>query len=145
MNVSSLFAFTERPAPTEPQWWTADDLPETGEGLALSLDNTVDVTALAATLPRLAIIRLHFPAFADGRAYSQARLLRRLGFQGHLRAAGKAVVLDQALELRAAGFDSAELREDQTAAAWAAWLDQQPSAGLFSADRSVPFGARRPS
>lgn len=144
MSTSTLFAFTETPAPAEPHWCTPEDLAAAGEGLALDVENSFDVAQLGEALPRLALIRLHFPAFADGRAYSQARLLRRLGFSGHLRATGKAIVLDQALELRAAGFDSVELREDQSPQAWTDWLARQPPEGLFAADRSRPFRERLP-
>lgn len=145
MSMPTLFPFTDTPAPKAPAWLTPADLEATpGSGLSLDIENQVDITSLAASLPRLDLIRLHFPVFADGRAYSQARVLRRLGFAGHLRATGKAIALDQALELRAAGFDSVELREDQSPQSWADWLAQQPLTGLFSADRNVPFGRRRP-
>lgn len=142
-STPSLFAFSENPAPAEPAWCTPENLAEMpGTGLALDVENTLDVHQLSVALHRIALIRLHFPAFADGRAYSQARVLRRLGFSGHLRATGKAIALDQALEQRAAGFDSVELREDQSPARWTDWLARQPQAGLFSADRSHPFQDR---
>jgi len=58
-------------------------------------------------------IELQFPKFSDGRAYSQAFLLRRrLGFQGELRATGD-VLVDQVVQMQRAGFDSAVLRADQ--------------------------------
>jgi len=54
------------------------------------------------------LITLHFPKFSDGRAYSQARLLReRLGYQGELRATGN-VLQDQAPFMLRCGFDSFE-------------------------------------
>lgn len=145
MSMPTLFPFTETPAPKAPAWLTPADLKTTaGSGLALDVENQVDIASLTAALPRLDLIRLHFPVFADGRAYSQARVLRRLGFAGHLRATGKAIALDQALELRAAGFDSVELREDQSPQSWTDWLAAQSPAGLFSANRSHPFRDRRP-
>jgi len=58
-------------------------------------------------------IELNFPKFSDGRAYSQAFLLRRrLGFRGELRATGD-VLVDQVMQMQRAGFDSAVLRVDQ--------------------------------
>ena len=64
----------------------------------------------------MARIDLHFPKFTDGRAYSQAFLLRRrLGFQGELRATGD-VLIDQLVQMQRSGFDSAVLRDDQDAA-----------------------------
>ena len=48
-----------------------------------------DPAQLLPDLPTLPVIALGFPVFTDGRAYSQARLLRqRYGFQGELRAIG---------------------------------------------------------
>ncbi|MDR3370113.1 DUF934 domain-containing protein [Rhodoferax sp.] len=62
-------------------------------------------------------IELHFPKFTDGRAYSQAYLLRRrLGFTGELRATGD-VLVDQLQQLQRSGFSSAVLRDDQNLAA----------------------------
>ena len=56
-------------------------------------------------------IDLNFPKFTDGRAFSQARLLRtRLGFQGELRATGD-VLIDQLVQMQRCGFDVAVLRE----------------------------------
>ena len=58
-------------------------------------------------------IELHFPKFTDGRAHSQAFLLRRrLGFAGEIRATGD-VLIDQLVQLQRSGFDVAVLREDQ--------------------------------
>ena len=49
-------------------------------------------------------IDLHFPKFTDGRAFSQAFLLRRrLGFKGDIRATGD-VLIDQLLQMRRSGF-----------------------------------------
>ena len=56
-------------------------------------------------------IDLHFPKFTDGRAYSQAFLLRRrLGFKGEIRATGD-VLIDQLVSMARTGFDVALLRE----------------------------------
>ena len=78
------------------------------EGPMLVLDNTEDVTRLGDRLEGVKLIVLNFPKFTDGRAYSQARLLReRLGYQGELRATGN-VLQDQALFMLRCGFDSFE-------------------------------------
>ncbi|MEH3086002.1 MAG: DUF934 domain-containing protein [Xylophilus ampelinus] len=56
-------------------------------------------------------IDLHFPKFTDGRAFSQAFLLRRrMGFRGELRATGD-VLIDQLVQMARTGFDVAVLRE----------------------------------
>ncbi len=58
-------------------------------------------------------VELMFPKFADGRAFSQAFLLRRrLGFQGDIRATGE-VLIDQLVQMERTGFSSAVLRADQ--------------------------------
>lgn len=62
-------------------------------------------------------IDLHFPKFTDGRAYSQAFLLRRrLGFKGEIRATGD-VLIDQLVQMQRSGFDSAVLRPGVDASA----------------------------
>ncbi|MFC5497277.1 DUF934 domain-containing protein [Caenimonas terrae] len=58
-------------------------------------------------------IDLLFPKFSDGRAYSQAFVLRRrLGFAGEIRATGD-VLIDQLVQMQRTGFTSAVLRADQ--------------------------------
>ena len=54
-----------------------------------------DADPLEADLEGVRRIELHFPKFSDGRAFSQANLLRRrLKFQGDIRATGD-VQVDQ--------------------------------------------------
>jgi uncharacterized protein (DUF934 family) len=73
---------------------------------SVKLSNTDDVLGLA--LDRVHCIELEFPQWTDGRAYSQAWLLRRRrGFQGDIRATGDLRV-DQLLQLRRCGFSSAQ-------------------------------------
>ena len=75
---------------------------------AASLANTDPVEDLAPHVGRLRLIVLEFPRFSDGRAYSQARLLRgRLGYRGELRATG-GVLQDQIAFMLRCGFDSFE-------------------------------------
>ena len=76
------------------------------QGPMLVLDNTEDVTKLGPRLDGIELIVLQFPKFTDGRAYTQARLLReRLGYTGELRAAGQ-VYIDQIPFMLRCGFDS---------------------------------------
>ena len=82
--------------------------PQSAETPVLVLANTDDVLALGERLAGVKLVVLHFPKFTDGRAYSQARLLReRLGYTGSLRATG-AVFLDQLPFMLRCGFDSFE-------------------------------------
>src|SRR5665213_2715237 len=69
-------------------------------------------------LDRLAMVALVFPSFRDGRAYSQARLLReRHGFHGELRATGQ-VLRDQFVFMLRAGFDAFEVKKQSDAEAF---------------------------
>jgi uncharacterized protein (DUF934 family) len=70
-----------------------------------------DADPLALDLAGVTRIDLHFPKFSDGRAFSQARLLRgRLKFTGEIRATGD-VLIDQLVQMARCGFDVAVLRE----------------------------------
>jgi len=76
--------------------------------------NDADIETLEADLPRLALIALQFPKWVDGRAYSQARLLRsRLRYGGEVRATGE-VLVDMLPLLHRTGFDAVQLRADQS-------------------------------
>ena len=94
------------------------------------LENTDDPRALAADFDQLALIAVRFPKFTDGRGYSIARLLRRLGWKGELRAVGD-VLRDQLFYMTRCGFDAFELRADQ---------DAQAALTAFS-DFSAPYQA----
>lgn len=75
----------------------------------LVLANDADV--LAVPLEGVDRIELQFPKFTDGRAFSQARLLRqRRRFQGDIRATGD-VLVDQLVQMYRTGFSSAVLKE----------------------------------
>ena len=66
-----------------------------------------------ANLLGVEVVELQFPKFSDGRAFSQAFLLRRrLGFTGQIRATGD-VLVDQLLQMQRSGFTQAVLRADQ--------------------------------
>ena len=81
--------------------------------------NNRDVDDLVPHLDRLAVVALVFPTFRDGRAYSQARLLReRFSYRGELRATGQ-VLRDQFVFMLRAGFDSFEVKKQSDAEAFA--------------------------
>jgi uncharacterized protein (DUF934 family) len=78
------------------------------------LANDVDVETIVADLDRYTSIALVFPKWTDGRAYSQARLLRaRYRFRGEIRATGE-VLADMMPLLVRTGFDAAAMRADQS-------------------------------
>jgi uncharacterized protein (DUF934 family) len=75
----------------------AKDLLQRNGAIGVLWPNDGDVSELAPHLERLAVAALAFPNFRDGRAYSQARILReRYHFRGELRATGQ-VLRDQFL------------------------------------------------
>jgi uncharacterized protein (DUF934 family) len=87
--------------------------------LGVTWPNNRDVDDLVPWLGRLSVVALVFPTFRDGRAYSQARLLReRYGYDGELRAAGQ-VLRDQFVFMLRAGFDAFEVRKESDAEAFA--------------------------
>jgi uncharacterized protein (DUF934 family) len=87
--------------------------------LGLRLDNTTAPADVAPDLSHFQLIVLNFPKFTDGRAYSQARLLRtRHGYKGELRAGGN-VLRDQLLFMRRCGFNSFIVGERAVKEDWA--------------------------
>src|SRR5262245_41294549 len=81
--------------------------------------NDRKVAELAPYLDWVPLVALVFPTFKDGRAYSQARLIReRYAFRGELRATGQ-VLRDQVLFMHRAGFDAFEVSKDKDAAVFA--------------------------
>ena len=82
--------------------------------VGVKVANDTDIETVADELPRLAMIALQFPKWIDGRAYSQARLLRsRYHFKGEIRAIGE-VLVDMLPLLARTGFDAVVMRADQS-------------------------------
>lgn len=90
---------------------SAEEHIDDGDPKVLQLANDADPLAIEVCLADIERIDLHFPKFTDGRAYSQAFLLRRrLGFTGDIRATGD-VLIDQLVQMERTGFSSAVLKE----------------------------------
>ena len=106
----------------------------------ISLANDADPRTLQ--LEGVSRIDLHFPKFNDGRAYSQAFLLRRrLGFKGEIRATGD-VLIDQLVAMARTGFDVAVLREGLDPSAAQRQFDRFPSFYQGSAVDTQPLFAK---
>ena len=90
----------------------ADAVPASVEAEnTLQIANDADLAEIAASgaLEGVARVELQFPKFTDGRAYSQALLLRRrYKFAGDIRATGD-VLIDQLVHMHRSGFSSAVL------------------------------------
>jgi len=99
---------------TSAQWRALRESWPAGVPVGLKLANDEGVEDIAADLPRFALVALHFPKWVDGRAYSQAHLLRaRYRYAGEVRATGE-VLVDMLPLLQRSGFDAVVLRADQS-------------------------------
>ena len=96
-----------------------------------------DADLLAVDFAGVDRIELNFPKFTDGRAYSQARLLRRRGFKGDLRATGD-VGIDQLVHMYRQGFSSAVLKEGKDPA------DAERQFARFAAFYQADFRVKQP-
>lgn len=76
------------------------------------LKNDEEPRVLKGDLAALPLVAVDFPKFTDGRGYSIAYDLRRLGFRGELRAIGD-VLRDQLHYMRRVGFDAYAVRADK--------------------------------
>jgi len=99
--------------------------PAEGDARTVALPNDAD--ALALPLDGVERVDLHFPNFTDGRAFSQAFLLRRRrGFQGEIRGTGD-VLIDQLVQMQRTGFSSAVLKEGKDVADAQRQFDRFPA------------------
>ena len=86
-----------------------------------------DADPLAVSLEGIDRVELNFPKFTDGRAFSQALLLRRRrAFKGDIRATGD-VLVDQLVQMQRSGFSSAVLKEGRDASAAQRQFDRYPA------------------
>jgi uncharacterized protein (DUF934 family) len=106
MSLAFIDAATALPPALDPEAPAA-------AGPEVLVPNDFDIEALEPVLAGLKVIALHFPKWVDGRAYSQARLLRsRYRYSGEVRATGD-VLVDMLPLLQRTGFDAVVLRGDQ--------------------------------
>jgi uncharacterized protein (DUF934 family) len=121
----------------------ADALTRPDGSLGVAWPNDRRVAELAPWLGHLALVALNFPKFRDGRAYSQARLIReQYGFRGTLRATGD-VLRDQFHFLVRAGFNSFEVKKPADAKVFAEVLARFSVYYQGGADGRVPALRRR--
>lgn len=96
----------------------AESLASHSGGLGVRLEPGERVEQIEPWLPRLGLVALAFPSFADGRAFSTARILReRYGFAGEVRAIGD-VQIDRYQFMRQCGFDAFEVRPERLGDRW---------------------------
>ena len=103
-----------------PDDWTAKFVDLDGlaandsDAVALDLASDAEPHSVATAINQIAMIRIDFPSFADGRGFTIAAQLRRMGFTGRLRARGH-VIADQYAMARRSGFDEVEISDDLAA------------------------------
>ncbi len=113
-----------------------------GEPLGVQLPNTTNIADLTVDLPHWQVVALEFPKFADGRAYSQARLLReRYGYAGEIRAVGD-VLRDQLAFMARSGFDAFAVRADRSLEDALAAFSEFSESYQPAADQPLPLYRR---
>ena len=106
--------------------WVAerDTIKRAPKDLGVRLPNTVPTAEIGADAAKFGLIAVAFPSFSDGRAFSQARVLRdRYGFTGEIRATG-GVLRDQLQFMQRCGIDAFEVPERALDEDWFAALDE---------------------
>ena len=112
------------------------------EATALVVASSDDIAEIGEGLETFSVIILEFPTFKDGRAYSQARLLReRYGYEGEIRARGN-VLRDQIFFMARCGIDGFELENGDAASANEA-LAEFTFAYQRAADKGDPVWRQR--
>jgi uncharacterized protein (DUF934 family) len=125
--------------------WLADraSLVHRNAETGIRLRNDQSPEDLGEDLYRFGVVALEFPAFKDGRAYTQARLLReRYRFDGEVRAYGD-VLRDQLLFMQRCGIDAFEIRKPEDAEAFAAAVGEISVFYQPAADTRHPVSALR--
>lgn len=90
-----------------------DELKLKSRALAVKLSETDSVSDILPFLNDLEMVVLLFKVFADGRAFSQSKLLRdRYAYQGEIRAVGD-VIRDQLSFMQRCGFSQFQLAKTE--------------------------------
>ena len=112
-------------------------------GLGIWLDSDEEAEEIGDDVQHFQVIALNFPAFTDGRSYSNARLLRdRYQYTGELRAIGD-VLRDQLFYMARCGFDAFAIRADKDPEAALEGLKDFSVTYQAAADNPLPLFRRR--
>ena len=85
------------------------------EDIGIWLDSDAEPELFIQEIKSLPLVAINFPAFANGRGYSLARLVKeRSEFKGELRAIGD-VLIDQIYFMKRCGFDTFLLKDGLSA------------------------------
>ena len=126
------------------QRWKSDGISALAgvNALGVRLPGDADLGAIKDDLGRFALIVIEFPALADGRGFSLARLLRsRYGYRGEIRARGD-FIRDQVFFLQRVGVNSFECPDGKTAADLLPALAEFSITYQTSSDQAEPLYRR---
>lgn len=113
------------------------------DAVGVLVPNTADIEAVYPEIADRPLLALQFPTFTDGRALSQAVVLRkRLGYRQELRALGD-VIRDLVFWLGRCGFDSIVPRKDQSLEGCREAVRELTVAYQAAADDHTPVWVRR--
>ena len=120
-----------------------DQLLARNQSIGVRLVNSDDPTLLAPHLDHLRMIEVQFPKYTDGRALSQAQLLRRrLGYKGEIRARGQ-VLRDQLRLMIRCGIDAMAIAEADAEGVYAASVSEFSEFYQPAADTSESIFVKR--
>jgi uncharacterized protein (DUF934 family) len=120
-----------------------DELLARNQSIGVRLLNSDDPALLAPHLDRLHLIEVQFPKYTDGRALSQAQLLRRrLGYKGEIRATGQ-VLRDQLRLMIRCGIDAMVIAEPDAEGVYAASASEFSEFYQSAADTSGSIFVKR--
>lgn len=83
-----------------------------GRELAVQINGDDNIDAVIENIAQFPLIVVAVPAFTDGRGFSFARILRRKGYQGEIRATGD-VTRDRLEFLSRCGFNAFDIPADR--------------------------------
>ena len=111
--------------------------------IGLLLSSSEEAETIEHDANFFSVIALDFPMFADGRSYTNARILReRYNYQGEIRAVGD-VLQDQLFYMKRCGFNAFALREDKDIEVALKSLNDFSESYQAAVDQPLPLFRRR--
>lgn len=126
------------------QWQTFSDQLDSHDGsVGVIIEGNADIEDIIEPLLKLPLIAINFPKFADGRAFSSARLIReRYEYTGEIRAVG-GFIRDQLYYLSRCGFNAFKFDDSVDLTESAKSLQDFSEAYQVSVDQESPLFRRR--
>lgn len=126
------------------QWQIFSDQLDSHDGsVGVIIEGNADIEDIIEPLLKLPLIAINFPKFADGRAFSSARLIReRYEYTGEIRAVG-GFIRDQLYYLSRCGFNAFKFGDSVDLTESAKSLQDFSEAYQVSVDQESPLFRRR--